>query len=63
VLSPGVAEFWPSVLLMLRSADAVRLVVSVALSLPGTGSLIAELTLAVLARVPVAFESISQGAV
>src|SRR4051794_31667463 len=54
VLPPGTADRTPSVLVMDRSARGVRLSVSVALLLPGVGSVTPAggVTVAVLAREP-----------
>jgi hypothetical protein len=53
---PGVADVWPSVLLIARSACGVSVSLSVALLLPATGSVVPPGTLAeaVLLSVPVA---------
>src|SRR4051794_37648346 len=51
---PGVAVVTPSVLVIPRSACGVNMSVSVAVLLPGLGSVAALETVAVLDRVPVA---------
>ena len=53
---PGTAVVWPSVLVIPRSACGVRVSVSVAVLLPGVGSVVPPggVTVAVLASVPVA---------
>jgi hypothetical protein len=63
VCAPGTAVSVPSVLVILRSAAAVRFVISVALSLPGFGSLVAELTVAMFDSIPIASIAIEHSAV
>ena len=63
MLPPGEVETSPSVLLIDRSAEATKSVVSVALSFPGFGSGIVELIDAVFDSIPLASVSMSQGAV
>src|SRR6185436_4081300 len=57
---PGMAVDWPSVLVICRSACGVSVSVSVALLLPGVGSVTpaGAVTVAVLLKVPVAAGSI-----
>ena len=62
-LPPGVAVVTPSVLVMDRSALAASVSVSVAELLAGLLSVIGEVTVAVLLRVPVAAAEIAQLAV
>src|SRR5699024_3040857 len=62
-LPPGVASVMPSVLVIAISALGVSVSVSVALLLAGSGSVIDELTVAVLLNVPVADAEIAQLAV
>ena len=62
-LPPGTAVVTPSVLVIAMSACGTSVSVSVALLLPGTGSVIADDTDAVLTRVPSASAAIAQLAV
>ena len=64
-MPPGVAEVWPSVLVIDRSADGASVSVSVALLFAGFGSVTppATETVAVLTRLPVAAASTLQVAV
>ena len=60
---PGTSEAAPSVLVIARSVCGVSVSVSVALLLPGVGSVVAAVIVAVLASEPVASAAMLQVAV